>query len=210
MWRAMEGDGAPSARSEDGNEGRHDDIFSVRGKRALVTGSSSGLGRVFALELARRGCHVVVAARRLEKLDDLVKEISGFSSNGRDSGRAFAVELNVRGKEVDVDAAVQRAWDAFNGLDVLVNNAGYRGRKADILELTEEEWDETMETNLRGCWLVSKAVVKRMASHGLKGSIINISSIAGSDGGLLPSAAAYTASKAGMIRFSNVKCALAP
>eukprot|EP00270_Netrium_digitus_P010601 TRINITY_DN3294_c0_g1_i6.p1 TRINITY_DN3294_c0_g1~~TRINITY_DN3294_c0_g1_i6.p1 ORF type:complete len:107 (-),score=24.45 TRINITY_DN3294_c0_g1_i6:463-783(-) len=60
-----------------------------------------------------------------------------------------------------------------------------------------------METNLRGCWLVSKAVVKRMASHGLKGSIINISSIAGSDGGLLPSAAAYTASKAGMIRFTK-------
>eukprot|EP00897_Mesotaenium_endlicherianum_P002635 jgi/Mesen1/239/ME1142427C07550 len=107
------------------------DLFSVRGKIALVTGASSGIGRVLAVSLALHGCHVVVAARRIQKLLDVCADIDKLQSEpevgGCQPGKAHAVELDVRAPADAIVTAVDEAWAAFGRLDILINNAGYRG-----------------------------------------------------------------------------------
>lgn len=171
-------------------------IFAVdclHGKTALVTGASSGLGEHFALTLARHGARVVLAARRRDRLDALAKKI-------RDGGgTAFAVVLDVR-DPASVTAAVEEAVHVAGPLTVLVNNAGIAIDKP-LLEQSEQDWDDVLETNLSGAWRIAQAVARHMAAADSGGSIINIASIAG-----LRVAAripAYVASKAGLIRLTQ-------
>ncbi|KAI5079296.1 hypothetical protein GOP47_0004775 [Adiantum capillus-veneris] len=174
----------------------------LEGKVALVTGASSGLGRVFCEELLRHGCHVVAAARRTHLLHSLTPP--AHSPAGRDPPRLFPLSLDVTSSEASIDYAIQLAWDAFGRLDLLINNAGFRGSIKSPLELDEEEWKKVLVTDLTGVWLVSKAVGKRFAAANIKGSIINISSIAALERGHLPGASAYAASKAGVIQLTKV------
>ncbi|CAL1414513.1 unnamed protein product [Linum trigynum] len=152
----------------------------LRGKVVLVTGASSGLGREFALDLARAGCRVVAAARRVDRLQSLCDEINvqTIASDGLHR-RAVAVEMDVSTDGGAIDAAVQRAWEAFGRVDALVNNAGVRGSIKNPLEYSEEEWNHEVKTNTTGTWLVSKSVGKRMRDARVGGCIINIASIAG-------------------------------
>ncbi|XP_031488403.1 uncharacterized protein LOC116256243 [Nymphaea colorata] len=170
------------------------------GKVVLVTGASSGLGREFCLDLAKAGCDVVAAARRTSLLQSLCDEINGMrdrpGSGGR-SGRAVAVQLDVSAEEAAVEEAVGKAWAVFGRIDVLLNNAGVRGTICSPLGLTEKEWNQTLNTNLRGTWLVSKCVSKLMIEAHQKGSIINVASITGLNRGTLPGALAYSVSKTG-------------
>ncbi|CAN0841616.1 Glucose 1-dehydrogenase [Linum grandiflorum] len=176
-------------------------------KVVLVTGASSGLGREFCLDLAKAGCKIVAAARRIDRLQSLCDEINGSSSAGEASGpRAVAVELDVSADGGAIDKAVQTAWEAFGRIDVLINNAGIRGSVKTSLELSEEEWNHVVKTNLTGTWLVSKSVGKRMRDTKLGGSIINISSIAGLNRGQLPGAVGYASSKTGVNAMTKVKC----
>ncbi|KAJ7285517.1 hypothetical protein O6H91_Y328700 [Diphasiastrum complanatum] len=108
----------------------------LEGKVALVTGASSGLGRMFSLALAAHGCHVVIAARRVQLLHSLLQHINSFSTSTdsceqqqqrRRAGKAAIVELDVSSGEASVDACVENAWNAFGKIDILVNNAGFRG-----------------------------------------------------------------------------------
>lgn len=172
----------------------------LAGKVVLVTGASAGIGRDFCLDLARAGCFVIAAARRVDRLQSLCDEINGKEG----SLRAVAVELDVAADGGAIEKYVQKAWEAFGHIDALINNAGVRGNVSSPLELTEEEWNNVFKTNINGTWLVSKYVCKLMRDSKRKGSIINISSIAGLERGQLPGGTAYACSKAGVNMLTKV------
>ncbi|CAL9025084.1 unnamed protein product [Prunus brigantina] len=188
----------------------------LHGKVVMVTGASSGLGREFCLDLAKAGCRIVAAARRIDRLQSVCDEInqltitapssSSSSSpvNGPGSSRAVAVELDISADGLAIEKSVNKAWDAFGRIDALVNNAGVRGNVSSVLELSEEEWNNVFKTNLTGSWLVSKYVSIRMRDADQGGSIINVSSIAGLHRGYLPGAVAYNCSKAGVNTLAKV------
>tara|TARA_Y100001951_G_scaffold104482_1_gene116218 strand:+ start:441 stop:1208 length:768 start_codon:yes stop_codon:yes gene_type:complete len=163
-------------------------IFDLTGQRALVTGASSGLGRHFARTLAQAGAQVVVAARRVERLETLVGDLR------RDGYGATAVCLDVTSRESVVEclAAVQRE---VGGLDIVVNNAGVSETKR-VLEYDDEDWQAIVDTNLKGAWMVTQEAARHMVAAGQGGSLINITSILASRvaGGVGP----YCAAKAGL------------
>ena len=164
----------------------------LAGRTALVTGASSGLGRHFALVLARAGARVAIGARRMDRLVTLAEEIRAGG------GEALLVELDVT-DEASIEQAVSRTADAMAGLDILVNNAGLVVAKA-ALDLSPADWDLTIATNLRGAFMVAQSAGRSMA-EAKSGSIINIASILGlRTGGHL---AAYATSKAGLIHLTR-------
>ncbi|GAB2267120.1 hypothetical protein Dimus_002104 [Dionaea muscipula] len=173
---------------------------SLEGKVVMITGASSGIGREFCLDLARAGCRIVAAARRTDRLKSLCDQINQFSSSsdGDSAVRSVAVELDVCADGQSIESSVQMAWDAFGRIDALINNAGVRGNIKSPLDLCEDEWNSTVNTNLRGAWLVSKYICARMRDAKVEGSVINMSSIAGLHRGHLPGGLAYSVSKAAM------------
>ena len=162
--------------------------FSLSGRRALVTGASSGLGHHFAQTLAAAGAEVFVAARRTERLDSLVKTIA---ANG---GTAHAVALDVGDRD-----SVVHCFDAIEARggcpDLIVNNAGTSNYHP-ALEVSEDAWDNVIDTNLKGAWLVCQEAGRRLVAAERGGAIINISSLLGERvaSGMAP----YAASKAGL------------
>ena len=162
-------------------------LFDLTGKTALVTGASRGLGKGFALALARAGADVVVTSRTLSSLDATVAEIEAL---GR---KAWPVVLDVR-ELSSIEAAAEAAWSVAGKLDILVNNAGCNVRKP-ALEVTWEDWNLILDTNLRGVFFTAQAVARRMVERGY-GRIINIGSVTCVNGyaGLAP----YGASRGGV------------
>ena len=165
-------------------------MFRLDGKQVLVTGASSGLGRHFALLLARAGAAVAIAARRADKLRELAGEIEALGATVQ------AVDLDV------TDAAsIGAAFDALaSGLgvpDVVVNNAGVTITRP-LLQQSEQDWDNVMNTNLKGGWLVAQEAARRMVAAGKGGSLVNVASILGQRvaGGVAP----YAISKAGVVQ----------
>ncbi len=145
--------------------------FDLTGKVAIVTGASSGLGRHFALTLAKAGAKVAVAARRTEKLNELAREIETFD------GRAVPVTLDVESAD-SVRAAVAAAETELGPISILVNNAGMVST-APLLETGTEDWDRVIAVDLRGAWLMAQEVARHMVRLGHGGSIVNIGSILG-------------------------------
>ncbi len=166
-----------------------DDLFQLDGKCALVTGASSGLGRHFSLTLARAGAKVAVAARRVDKLQELVEEIAGFD------GRAIAVELDVTDSD-SVRHAVKTAETELGPVTILVNNAGINVRKP-LFEHTEQDWDAIVGTNLKGPYLMAFEVARRLVELKHGGSIINIGSLVGG-ARTSPHIPEYSAAKGGL------------
>jgi len=159
------------------------------GRTALVTGGARGIGRAICLELARSGCDVALNfSRSRDKAEAVAREIA---STGRRC-EAFEADVSDFGAVVDM---VRRVGDSFGRLDFLVNNAGII-RDGLILRMTEEEWDQVIDTNLKGAFHCSKAVVSGMIKARF-GSILNITSISGLVG--MAGQVNYSASKAGMI-----------
>jgi NAD(P)-dependent dehydrogenase (short-subunit alcohol dehydrogenase family) len=161
----------------------------LSGRTALVTGASSGFGRHFAKALAANGAQVVAAARRTERLRELVAEIEAAG------GGAEALTLDVTDP-----AAVEAAIAALPRLDIVVNNAGVPSGTPAI-DLPLEEWRQTFQTNTEAVFVVAKAAAQRMAKEGGGGTIINIASITGLRPG--PAASAYGASKAAIIHLTE-------
>ncbi len=143
-------------------------IFDLTGKTALITGASRGLGRFFALALARAGADVAVTSRTLASLDGTRREIEAL---GR---RCVPVPLDVR-LQPSIEAAVSAAHQALGRIDILVNNAGCNVRKP-ALEVTWDDWNTVLDTNLRGPFFVAQAVARHMTGQG-GGRIINIGSV---------------------------------
>ncbi len=169
-------------------------LFSLEGQCAIVTGASSGLGRHFALTLARAGAKVALAARRLEKLQALADEIAAFD------GRAIPVHLDVTDAQ-SVREAVLTAETELGPITILVNNSGVAVRKP-IFEHDEADWDLVVDTNLKGAWLMALEVSRHMVKLGHGGSIINISSILGY-GRVSSQVPEYCASKAGLVQLTK-------
>lgn len=175
----------------------------LEGKAVLITGASSGIGRELCLDLAKAGCLVLAAARRIDRLKSLCEEINGWGSSSA-SVRAVAVELDVTGKGAEIEAGVLKAWNAFGRIDALLNNAGVRGSVNSPIDWTEDEWHSNLSTNLTGSWLVSKYVCKLMRDAKVKGCVINMSSIGGIERGQLPGGLGYAASKTGLNAITKV------
>ena len=161
--------------------------FDLSGKVAIVTGASRGLGQSFGRALARAGADLVITSRSLGSLGDFRKEVEGF---GR---RAVPLELDVRDQE-SICRMVERAHEVMGKIDILVNNAGCNVRKPAV-EVTWDDWNVVLETNLRGAFFVAQAVAKKMIPRGY-GRIINIGSVTSVFGyaGLAP----YCASRGGV------------
>lgn len=167
--------------------------FSLEEKTALVTGASSGLGRHFAKVLARAGARVVVAARRLDRLEALVAEIEA------EGGHAAAAALDVTRPD-SVQAAFDASEAAFGPVTILVNNAGVPSNTF-FTSLTEGDWRQVMDVNLDGVFRVAQEAARRMIRAGEGGSIVNVSSVLGL--GVLKAVAPYAASKAAVIQLTK-------
>jgi NAD(P)-dependent dehydrogenase (short-subunit alcohol dehydrogenase family) len=163
------------------------DRFSLRGRVAIVTGASSGLGVAFAKGLAEAGADVVLAARRADMLAGTRKLVEDVGA------RALAVPTDVA-HQPDCQALVDAAMAEFGRVDVLVNNAGI-GTAVPALRETVEEFERVIAVNLNGCYWMAQACARAMQPGS---SIVNISSILGLTTARLPQAA-YSASKAGLI-----------
>jgi NAD(P)-dependent dehydrogenase (short-subunit alcohol dehydrogenase family) len=170
-----------------------DALFDVAGRVALVTGASSGLGEHFARALAGRGATVIVAARRVERLEALVADIA------RNGGQAHAVTLDVTRPE-SVQACFARATEMAGTPEIVVNNAGIAQAKPSI-DLTEADWRQVMDTNLDGAWRVAQAAARAMVAAKKPGSIVNIASILGER--VASSLLAYAAAKAALIQVTR-------
>jgi len=160
------------------------------GKTAIVTGGTRGIGRAIALELAKRGADVAFNyAQSVESAESLKSELEGSGV------RALAFQCNVGNTEAAAQM-VKQVKDTFGRIDFLVNNAGIT-RDNLILRMKEEDWDEVINTNLKGAWNFAKAALRVMLRQDTGGSILNISSISGEVG--MPGQSNYSASKAGMV-----------
>ena len=163
--------------------------FRLDGRVVLVTGASSGLGQHFARLLASIGARIAVAARRADKLQGVVDDIAAAGGEAR----AFTLDVT--------DAASVRACldavGAWGVPDVVINNAGVTVTRP-LLEQTEEDFDQVLDTNLKGCWLVATEAARRMVAAGKGGAIVNVASILGERvaGGVAP----YAISKAGVVQ----------
>jgi NAD(P)-dependent dehydrogenase (short-subunit alcohol dehydrogenase family) len=162
-------------------------LFDLTGRVAIVTGTSRGLGQVFATALARAGADLVLTSR---KRDSLAKFEQQIKSLGRSS---ISLDLDVRDHD-SIERMVAAADQAFGHLDILVNNAGCNIRKP-ALAVTWDDWNQILDTNLRGSFFVAQAVARRMIQRGY-GRIINIGSVTSVAGyaGLAP----YGASRGGI------------
>jgi NAD(P)-dependent dehydrogenase (short-subunit alcohol dehydrogenase family) len=169
-------------------------MFDLKGKIALVTGASGGLGGGFAKALAGHGATVVLAARRADKLAALAAEI------GQAGGRAVPIAMDVTSAD-SIKAGLDAAEKAAGPVDVLVNNSGVVARKP-IFEHTEADYDSVMDTNLKGTWLLSLEVARRLVAAKRPGSIVNIASVLGY-GRVSSQVHEYCASKAGMIQLTK-------
>jgi NAD(P)-dependent dehydrogenase (short-subunit alcohol dehydrogenase family) len=168
--------------------------FSLLGEVAIVTGGKRGIGREIALALAGAGADVAVCTRVVEDggLEAVVEEIKRL---GR---RSLGIQADTS-RKADVERVVQKVMDQFGHIDILVNNAGAL-IKAGFLEMSEDVWDKHMEVNLKGYYLCSQPVAKRMVER-KKGCIINIASDLAFKA--VPGMSAYCVSKAGIIMLTR-------
>jgi NAD(P)-dependent dehydrogenase (short-subunit alcohol dehydrogenase family) len=162
----------------------------LEGKVGLVTGGTSGVGRETSVLFAKSGAKVVIAGRREPEGEETIELIRAAGGEG------LFVKADVS-KVSEVEALIQKAVERFGRLDVAFNNAGIEGVWAPIIKQSEEDWDRTIQVNLKGVWLCLKYEIKQMVKQGKGGAIVNMASITGLVGSA--GAAAYSASKHGVI-----------
>lgn len=168
-------------------------LFNLSGKCALVTGASSGLGRHFARTLAAAGARVAVAARRVDRLEELINDLR-FEGH---EAKAYRLDVTSRRSAIDCLTAIRAD---FGSIDILVNNAGISDTKR-VLDYDDQDWQAILDTNLKGAWMVAQEVARGMVEAERGGSVINITSVLSSrvGGGVGP----YCAAKAGLSHLSR-------
>jgi NAD(P)-dependent dehydrogenase (short-subunit alcohol dehydrogenase family) len=166
------------------------ELFSLKGRKALVTGAGRGIGRVLAISLAQAGCDVVILEQNLSDADNVVKEIKKLG------GKAWVVKVDVTKKE-EVEKAFSEAGKLMGGLDICINNAGVCIHEA-AEETPEEHYDFVVDTDMKGVFLCCQSAHRLMAPRN-KGSIINIASMSGSVANYPQKQTHYNAAKAGVI-----------
>jgi len=162
----------------------------LEGKVALVTGGTSGIGRETAVLFAKAGAKVVVAGRREPEGKETVELIRAAGGDG------LFLKADVS-KASEVEALIQKTVEKFGRLDAAFNNAGIEGVWVPLVKQTEEDWDRTIDVNLKGVWLCLKYEILQMLKQGGGGAIVNMASIGGLVG--FSGAAAYSASKHGVM-----------
>ena len=169
------------------------EIFEIKNKVALVTGSTRGLGEVAAKSLAKAGADIAVCGRNTSDLERVTNSIREMGRNTK----GFSIDVT---DKKNVFQVVEKILKYFGQIDILVNNAGVNYRIS-VLEYPEEEWDRVINTNLKGYFLMAQAVVPQMIEKGY-GKVINMSSILGTIG--LPHQLAYASSKGGVDQMTKV------
>ncbi|MEZ2333477.1 2-dehydro-3-deoxy-D-gluconate 5-dehydrogenase KduD [Mesorhizobium sp. RCC_202] len=174
--------------------------FSLAGRRILVTGANTGIGQGIAVSVARAGGSVIGVGR--SAMDDTAQKVAAAGG----SFEAVAADL---GDPASAAAMLERVWDASGPIDGLVNNAGII-RRADAVDLTEADWDEVMDVNLKTVFRLCQAFARRvLAETGRRGKIVNIGSVLSFQGGIR--VASYTASKHGVLGLTRLlACEWAP
>lgn len=169
---------------------KKDQDMELEGKVGLVTGGTSGIGRDTAIHFAKAGAKVVVAGRRELEGKETVEMIRAAGGDG------LFVKADVS-KAAEVEVLIQKAVERFGRLDIAFNNAGTEGAWVPIVKQSEDDWDRTIDINLKGVWLCLKYQIRQMLKQGGGGAIVNMASIMGLVGS--SGAAAYSASKHGVI-----------
>jgi dehydrogenase/reductase SDR family protein 4 len=169
------------------------DEFSLKGKVALVTGGSRGIGRAIAIGLAGAGADIALASRKLPDLEEVAKEIKG---TGR---KSLAIAAHV-GKIDEIKNLINKVKEEFGRIDILVNNAATNPTMDQAIDVDERAWDSIMNLNLKGLFFLSQVVARVMREKG-GGKIINVASVAGITPDVLP---IYSISKAGVIMATKV------
>jgi gluconate 5-dehydrogenase len=165
-------------------------MFDLTGKSAIVTGASRGLGVSFARGLAKAGCDVVVAARSVEKLKTVARDLKSYG------GEVVAVETDIASND-DIERMVSKTVSSFGKIDVLVNNAGIASVvNAEVM--SEEEWQSVIDTNLTGLFFCAQRVGRQMLKQG-HGKIINIASMYGISASSYVPQISYVASKSAVL-----------
>lgn len=173
-------------------------MFSLKGRVAVVTGASSGLGLQMAKGFAEQGADVVIMARRLEKLEKAAEEIRALGV------RCLPLKCDVTLTE-DIKEAAEAAIIEFGKIDILVNNAG-ASRNAGVLDMSDEDWNFTLDADLTSVFKVTRAFAKHMVDKKY-GRIINIASIYGQVGNTAMDTIAYHSSKGGVVNFTRAVAA---
>lgn len=169
------------------------DLFSLEGKTALITGGGRGIGQVIARELSRAGANIAVFSR-----SGAPETLKLIESEG---GKAIDIIADVT-DEASVSAGIHEIVHAYGKLDIVINNAGVCYHK-DAFEASVEEWRKCLDINLTGEYIVCREAARHMIQQGIKGSIINIASVSGHIVNIPQRQAAYNASKAGVIHMSK-------
>ena len=173
-------------------------MFSLKNRVVVITGASSGLGMQMAKGFASQGADLVITARRIEKLEELAKTIREMGVD------CLPIKCDVT-VPAEVNAAAAAAEAHFGKIDVLINNAG-AAKNAGVLDMTDEEWDFTMSTDLDSVFYVTRAFAKIMKKNNY-GRIINIASMYGLVGNPAIDTVAYHSSKGGVVNFTRAVAA---
>ncbi len=165
----------------------------LQNKTAIITGGGSGIGKAIAVALVSEGINVVISSRRIGLLNSVTEELNSIGK-----ARAVAIECDLR-NEVMITNLVDKVNQLFPTIDILINNSGI-GVQKKVIDLTSDDWDYVMDTNFKGTFLLTKAVLPKMIEQ-RSGYIINIASQAAKHG--YPEAGVYCASKFGLLGFAE-------